>query len=61
MRTEKITVVVDLSWDPKKEDRQGALAATFGAMSEGLANGRTGGPLPNKGTWSIRKGAEDLR
>jgi hypothetical protein len=60
MRNEKITVSIELSWDEKKEDRRGALAATFGAMAEGLANGRTGGPLPNDGEWILRKGAEDL-
>jgi hypothetical protein len=61
MRNEKVTVSIELSWDPKKEDRAGALAATFLAMGEGIANGRTGGPLPNDGQWVIRKGTEELQ
>lgn len=60
MRSERIQVHVELSWDPKKEDRSGALAATFLAMGEGIANGRTGGPLPNQGEWVIRKGADEV-
>lgn len=55
MQNERVTVMVDLSWDPAKEDKRGALAATFVAMGEGIANGRTGGTLPNKGSWTIRK------
>jgi hypothetical protein len=60
MKNERVHLSIDLSWDPKKEDRRGALASTFANMAEGIANGRTGGPLPNDGEWVIRKGAEDL-
>ena len=60
-KTEQITVGVELSYDPKKEDRTGALAALFLAMGEGIANGRTAGSLPNRGTWELRSGAEILQ
>jgi hypothetical protein len=61
MRNEKVHVAIELSWDPKKEDKPGVLAATFAAMAEGIANGRTGGELPNDGQWIIRKGVDQIR
>lgn len=61
MKTEKITVAIELSWNPRKEDKRGALAATFASMAEGIANGRNTGPLPNKGSWELRDGAGILQ
>lgn len=61
MKKEQITVGVELSYDPKIEDRMGSLAATFIAIGEGIANGRTAGSLPNKGTWELRSGAHILK
>lgn len=58
---ERITVAIELSYDSKKEDRAGALAATFAAMAEGIANGKTAGPLPNRGSWTIRNGTEIVK
>ncbi len=59
-RNERFTVAIELSYDPAKESRDGALAATFLAMGEGIANGQTDGQLPNRGGWEIRTGKDLL-
>jgi hypothetical protein len=57
-KTETIFLKVALGWDPKKEDKRGALAQALIAVGEGIANYRTSGALPNKGAWELGAGTE---
>lgn len=61
MAKRKLSIDVELEWDDRREDPRGALAATFAAMAEGVANGKTTGPLPHSGSWTVRNGATLLQ
>lgn len=58
MASEQINVVVQLNWDPDKEDPRAALAETFAAMARGIKAGKRKGLLLRGGDWEVRRGAE---